>query len=76
MSVNKSLENLSNALKKLEKASSSSSRKKAAAGGLPGQQDLFGGASGVLSKEEAAQVLQKIDHTIAAVQTLIQNERA
>ena len=77
MSVNKSLENLSKALKQLEKASASSPRKKSANGSLPGQQDLFtGGAAGVLTKEDATEVLQKIDHTIAAVQTLIQSEGA
>lgn len=74
MSVEKSLSKLSTALKKLEKAGSGRAAKFSNKNSLPGQQDLFG--AGALSNDDAEKLIKKIDHTIATVETMIQQERA
>ena len=74
MSVENSLSRLSSALKKLEKVNSKQQKTSAGKRGLPGQQDLF--ASGGLSSSDTKNLIKKIDHTIATVETMLQQERA
>lgn len=71
MSVENSLSRLSSALKKLEKVNAS---RPATQGGLRGQQDLFSAPD--MPAEQTQALLKKIDHTIATVETLLQEERA
>lgn len=72
MSVENSLSRLSSALKKLEKTSAS--KPKSTAAQLRGQQDLF--SSNGISGEKAKGLIEKIDHTIATVETMLKQERA